>query len=450
MKHFYTKYFLRILFLSLYTLPISIYSFVCLHGDLKLYPSDVRKYPQYIDQFISYAKQNIAKEDFDAAQLYHLSDSYPTEFQSIVDELEQHIQNETISIKALERIYVNLYPYSPAKQKIEEFVSKKWPITLSNINDVFNYVNLTIGKPHFTTTLYVSTFGIQNGTQTEHHCYRNLHLIIPLIKTHAHKYNDINVQTMLLSAFNKEIAEAKMGRYVFWHGRQWHWDFRADVYKHIHNLKSELQNRIGDDYVPLRFDDQEGDGFCMNYALFGNSRLRCSNTLSYVLQNADCSWNNKYKYSVQNIFKKFGIETHYLKYAFDFAELEKLHRDANSNNYGSLLLLSIEPKDLSNIYPAQAGSMGLDLKAILVDNTYTLDSKTIIDALRLNSIALYDSDYIEFAMQLTNKYALNPKSGLRIYSFNAANQAKMLEYRMLRNSLFARIEADLKTQNIIH
>ena len=74
----------------------------------------------------------------------------------------------------------------------------------------------------------------------------------------------------------------------------------------------------------------------------------------------------------------------------------------------------------------------------------------IIDALRLNSAVLKDSDYIEFAMRLTSVYALNHKSGLRIYRFNVANQVKMQKYRRLRDSIFARIEADLKTQNIIH
>jgi hypothetical protein len=256
---------------------------------------------------------------------------------------------------------------------------------------------------------------------------------------------------MLVDAFSKEIAESKAGNYVFWHGRQWEWDFVADMYKHVHNLMVPENQRMPETYIPLRFGDGEWDGFCMNYALFGNSKREPSSSLSYVLRNHDYSYGAINKYSVQAFFKQFGLEPFFDIYKKDFSELQKLHKKANKRGYGSLLMISVRPDDMRYVFRAQEGSMGKRWQDIFCDGALTHNAKKIIDTLRTNPVAVQggETDYIEFAMFLTKEYALDPRKGLRIFAFGATDAGKMADYTNKRDALFARIAADLKAAGVI-
>ncbi|MCX5921747.1 MAG: hypothetical protein NTX86_00220 [Candidatus Dependentiae bacterium] len=406
---------------------------------------DIRNNSGYKKYFIKHAVKYINDENLNSDGLRTLVGHYSEALSPIVQGVVDHITTATISENVINNVYDCLHCSltDEHRKAIKEAAKKRWtPL----VTDVAQVLTTDTDFPKIDCLLEYDLNNHQN-TQTEHHFCHNMARIFTLIRKYSEKHMDPYVKFMLGNAFKKEIEECHKGNYVFWHGRQWSWDFKSDMYKRLYNLTVTGNKRIGRDYVPLRFGDSEGDGFCLNYALFGNANDETSGTLSYVLRNHDYSWGKANYYTPEWMFARLNIAQRlYAKYAAEFERLEQLHKEANSNGYGSLLLISVSKDDIHHIYPAWRGSMGRSKKDIRVDGFYTYDVPAIVNALRTKPTSIQDneSDLIEFGMCLTNDYALDHQKGPRIFSFNAADQNKMNQYCQACDALFARIARDIR------
>jgi len=454
------QHILRIICILLFSSYLQLFGVaqeVCKHEGKSVYftSSSVVTYPQYKTHMFAYAKKHIVDESFDFYACQYLISYYPEFAAPLCDEIVVRLQD--ISQESVQKIQDILFNYFSAAQrtKIEQAAKQKWKPLALDISQLLTDDQL----PELPKLQWLLAYADSKhrGTQTEHHLCKNLASIITLLHKYKHKRKDPLVRKMLWDAFIQEVEEYKKGNYVFWHGRKWGWEFRSDIYKQLHNVTAKPTDRIDDTYIPLRFGDSYGEGFCLNYALFGNTTDETSGSLSFVLRNHDYNYgkknNNMSKYTVQYMFGVFGLSHLYEKYRDDFIKLENIHTAANSNGYGALLVLSVKPQDIHHIYPAWAGSWGLKKREIYIDGTWpsygnTTDTKKIIEALRNNPASLQhgQTDLIEFAMKLNSDYALNHKKGPRIFSFNAASSDKMKEYNQLRDAIFARLAKDIAAQ----
>jgi hypothetical protein len=348
---------------------------------------------------------------------------------------------EHLSLQVLHFMYYDIVTDPQERKKLRTWAKKKYGTQDIDLNKVIND-----DKPFELEKLPFLYTCPKNSakTQTEKHFAKNIARIVKLMNTYLHRFKAPAVKKMLWHAFTKESSEAQQNRYIFFHGRQWTWDFISDIYKRLYNLTAKIQ--MPADYIPLRFGDSEGDSLCMNYALFGNASDESSSTVSYVLRNHDYSNGQAAAYSTDKLFTQFGLYELYTKYQSQLIEIEKLHTEANPENYGSLLLLSVADQDIHRVFPADRGTMGKGICAVEIDGVLTSDTKKIIQALRTKPsfIKKGESDRIEFGMLLTRDYALDAQKGLRIFKFHAADQEKYQKYCKKCDALFAQISVDVQ------
>lgn len=276
------------------------------------------------------------------------------------------------------------------------------------------------------------------ATQTEKHLCANLRTVISkMFRAHEIKQKT-NAAALFKQAIAKEREELTKGNNVFYHGRQWEYDFWADMDKSTYNLKNP-NNPLTD--IRLRFDDSEG-ALCLNYALFANATREPSNTASYVIRNHDYSSAIK-NFTIENFFKRFDLAPFYNHYKNDFEKLKKMH--ASCNNHGSLLMISVPDKHLDIVYPALEGSMGYTMQARKVNEGLSSDIREIVNTLKTDPTKIQNgnSDYIEFALRITPEL----KDKVRIYPMSQADPTKYKEYTDYRDQLFAKIKTDIATQN---
>ncbi|MDR3550234.1 MAG: hypothetical protein P4L31_02385 [Candidatus Babeliales bacterium] len=262
---------------------------------------------------------------------------------------------------------------------------------------------------------------------THHHAYIHIDSIRNNIFNHI-KFHNRHLKNMFRSTLEKQQEETAKNNYMFVHGRQAEWQYLADIYKGVYNLTKPMDKQVGDDFTFLRFDDSkrkgmfndDPDALFMNASLFGNSCKKGSCTATFVMEGSDWSGGpSKYGFSVQSFFTTFKLKSYYLKYEKDFQELEKLFHQANPENFGQLLGISIPLKD--------------------IDRVKTLYSETNI---KKSIESGHIDDKAEYILDVDKDYLLDPYNGPRIYSFNATDPKKFAAYQAARTQLFAKIRKD--------
>lgn len=322
---------------------------VCKHGEQDVYFSQVSDYPEYKDEFIKYAQEHINDGSLRAMRLNELTVLYPSEISSIVDSIIQHIENSTISVRHLNKIYDAMFVLNneipltvrrvvrfmiadknmPALKRIYRFIvigekmidtqrqriiqaaAKKWSDKLvikNNIMDILTNDKMTIEAPSFLPHSFQST----QGTQTEHHACRYLPEIIEMLTPYKTKVQNPFVQKMLLNALKKEIEEHKKGNYTFWHARNYSWDYCAYVYKQLHNITQPFGNKVSEDYTFLRFDNSKTHWSGCN----GEENI----TIVEKLYNKFCYSDSWYRF-LHSMFKDTSIDALYMN-LFLFGNVE--------------------------------------------------------------------------------------------------------------------------------
>ena len=273
-------------------------------------------------------------------------------------------------------------------------------------------------------------------TQTKPHFFENASSTFALLRNCSGE-----MRRALVAVYKKEQAERAKGNYVFYHAQRWDLHLSADIYKQLWNITKG--DSVGDDFTFFRFNQQAQatsnrmDYLFMNHALFGNSRRSGSCTVGYFMQNSSIylAW-----FPAERLCNDFKLSQYYTKYRADFEKLTQLHQQANTT--GNLMLISIPADKLHLVRPVHPGG---DPRTVTINGRGTSDTKTILDTLISSPKAITDSDDIEYTMPLTTKYVLDPHSGPRVYSFNAADPIKMQAYETLRDELFAKIKQDMHT-----
>lgn len=450
---------LRGLLLSLcifhFSIDAVVDNLVCKHTDNSdVYLWQVADFPQYKDNFLKYAKRYIHDETISLDGLEWLAYSYPTEMPSIIDNVIYHLKKRTISAIHIQQLHAIFSPYIAADQiaRIENESKKIWPkpvkakIDLAHVlqsgqDSIAKYIS-----PSFLT--YKHSLQSIHGTQTEQQFCKYMAKIIALLVQYKIKDEQPAVKKMLLNAFTKEVQEHKKGNYVFWHGRSYAWDYCAYVYKQLYNLNQLPANKVGDDYTFLRFDnsntrwsdDSTQDALYMNAYLFGNIDCYGHSTIQLVLSNDDFSRRLLDKFTAEYICSLFNLDKYFTKYQADFNELKRLH-EAAGTQVGNLLMISIDAKNIEHIYSA-GDWVGQTVPITLSDGSETTEVKKIIADLKTGKLTEFD--HLQCVMPLTKEYALHPKKGPRIYSFNATHEVNRKKFEDFGKKLFAKIEADIK------
>lgn len=425
-------------------------------------------YPDYKHLFVEYATKHLTDSSLEMHALYWLAYSY--RYSSVLDPLVQGlvkgIEDTSITADRLDYLYQSFfYSYLSDQQKqiITAAVRQRWKpksvVSLTMIDvliaDKLLPTSHQAGFPQLADThVYEACQNEHYGTQTEYHCFNNLRNVLQFIISSLGNYKKPHVKDLLLQAFHQEIEECKKGRYVFWHGRDYGWDYCAYVYKQLYNLKFCPKHRADIDYIFLRFDDSKTqftgvfthDALYMNGSLFGNSKDLGSSSMYYILNNCDNADGLQHsKFTTEYLFSRFSLGQMYTKYKDDFKKLQQLHRDANLSKIGNLLLISLDEEHSNLVY--SAGGYAYEKIPMDVGNGQkTTSAKEIIHALKENRLA--DADGVQYVLPLTKEYALNPKEGLKIYSFNAVDPVAYKKFQDFGDQLFANIAKDLKAEKL--
>ena len=285
--------------------------------------------------------------DINSKKALFESNSNAIKFISILTKLINQMDIDLL-LKDINSIKIDiLYRYfEPKKQEIiRNYLNKYFenfalpePLTLKNL------LLLTSSKkfpPSFVTLKLESK--VSPGTQSK------LHFISSL----ARNLKPLRLTTKDIEFFLRIYAQEKIedanGHYVFFHGRQWKWNYFSDIYKQLWNLTKNDQ--VGENFQFLRFGKAGGfvtglDILFMNSAIFGNISSYGSNTASFWLDNID--WSKNIFFNTEYLFKQFNLENIYKKYEKEFKQLQELHAQASEK--GEILLISVARKDLNNIY----------------------------------------------------------------------------------------------------
>ena len=296
---------------------------------------------------------------------------------------------------------------------------------------------------------------IQHDTQTEHHLKNNT-LSFSSFSPSSELYK-------LASRVNKKERELQETHYTFVHGQRWEYQFAETVFTHLQELKNKKQypDFLFAHVKEIPTNQQEEENIhhnllqngrtdtnsrqrllFMNYAFFGNNANRGSSTAYYVASNANVG---HVKINLRKIFEWNGLKYIYDKYQSELEALQKNH--SKLSNMGNLVFLAI-PKDIVDecVFPAVSGGLK---KTIVTKKGWLWNSKTnktseLLEAIKDGKVK--DTDKQEFCLIMTNSKhgGLNPESGIKIFDFNTVDKDKWAAYKAKEDSLFRRIENDIK------
>lgn len=370
---------------------------------------------------------------------------------SLIREIHRNLYADLESIPASYFEYIH-DKILDSKTEKQEFREKITPLIKDTLPPLYSrhILNAAMqgydnGIPSFLTSC---TPNNHQATHSEKHFCANIQLVIQQIFKNLSIKRKTNAIPLFKRAIAKEREELAKGNHVFYHGRQWQWDFVADIYKGLYNATRNSDEAVANNYTFLRFDASRSvyanganDGLFLNAPLFGNTKWWGNSTAQLILKSYDWSRGKSAQYTPATFFKQFNIDSHYTKYKTELAILESLHQKANPNNLGSLLVVSIDDKHIDKVYSAQT-YVGHKKPITLSTGESTLDTKRILSELKAGKLP-NGGDSIEYILPLDKDYALNPKEGPRIYSLNACDPVKYKEYIDYRDQLFAKIKADI-------
>jgi len=179
----------------------------------------------------------------------------------------------------------------------------------------------------------------------------------------------------------------------------------------------------------------------LNIAFFGNtgSSNLGSSSAHYFSTDSNVS---AVKVSLKDMFGMYRQEKLYEKYKNEFDALEKEHQ-ALSKGYGNMLFLAV-PKDKVSDFVVQVAPGGY-LTTSIVNGKETNDIKVILDALATDPSTVVDSDRKEFVLAMTDTAGLDPKSGIKIHSVNAADPEKLAAWQEKFDALMTKIGPEFKS-----
>ena len=176
----------------------------------------------------------------------------------------------------------------------------------------------------------------------------------------------------------------------------------------------------------------------LNVAFFGNTGQLGSSSAHYFSTDSNVS---VVKVSLKDMFAMYGQETLYEKYKTEFDDLEKEH-EALSKGYGNMLFLAV-PKDKISDFVVQVAPGGY-LTTSIVNGKETNDIRVILDALSTDPSTVKNSDVKEFVLAMTDTAGLDPKSGIKMHSVNAADPEKLAAWQQKFDALMMKLAPEFK------
>lgn len=274
--------------------------------------------------------------------------------------------------------------------------------------------------------------------------------------------DDKTLQAMVLQIISKEKL-LQRDYYTFVHGQRLHYLFLEQLhtflYKELNNLmigdflllhikkaddnkKSEkrLRNTIlakGRDFNGIR------DRLLFtNYAFFGNLTNAGSCSAQYIANNDNIS---NFNFTIKDVFALHNLTTLYNKYD---QQLRSLYDQFNKlSKYGACILIAIPKKTAhKQVYIAEPG--GYKKKVELRGANPITDIHTLADYLQNKPETIFDIDNIEFCILMTfdKKGGLNPESGIKFFSYIAADPQALSDYYKAQERIFNQIKNDIKNE----
>jgi hypothetical protein len=263
-------------------------------------------------------------------------------------------------------------------------------------------------------------------------------------------------------ALEKEYAPKDY--YTFVHAQRWSYDFTEAIYRRLKEsaLNAELpefkflvtksdycttrdeeermRKQIIEQKVEVGDENAKSRQLFLNSSFFGNTSSKGlgSSSVYYFYMNKNCS---KVKASPSYMFRMYGQEALYEKYAAEFDELEKEH-EALSKGYGNIIFIAV-PKSKISDFVAQVVPGGYVASSI-VNGKNTNDIRVILDALSTDPSKVEDSDKKEFVLAMTYTAGLDPKSGIKVYSINAVDPKAYAAWQQKFDALMTKITPEFK------
>lgn len=410
---------------------------------------NIKNYPQYKDV---YAQQLLEKllslNQGEAFALMTLLVTYPEQRQLFIEKIYSLLAENAGNLKKLSKslaLHVIYFEISPVQRKAFK-------------NILLNYVDKELHNDasKFFKAIMEKELPVWccpeewEQLQTINHLIHTDHLMWMMSSwtpEHVvHQFEKVKTfPNIFKELFEAEQREHAKGNYVFYHGQQWERHYDADIYKQLWNIQHNQS--IQDDFTFFRFNQQHEapdlrkDSLFLNHSIFGNTLNPGSCSTYYFLNNFNIYKTNMFR--SQGILQQCNMAHYYEKYKNDFMKLEQMHKDA-SKTYGNFMLLSIPGDKLHYVKPAESITGKTVVLPVTIGTQTTTDTKTIIDALIKNPQDIIGLDPLIYVLPLTTEFALDPKKGLHVYSFNAADPKKLKEYEQARDTLFEKIKKDFE------
>ncbi len=313
-----------------------------------------------------------------------------------------------------------------------------------------------------------------NLSQTEQHITANIDALFSYLRGcenwgyRSWQYlNNPDLLAMNMQIIIKERELNNKGYYTFIHGQRWEYHLAEQWYRFLWELRNQQPT---DDYVFLHlkpevdqteldkeqkirerlltygrccYDCPEGEELrqrilFINYALFGNITNEDSSSAHYCAKNYN---HRSIQISLDNVFNFHEYSLYYATYKQELKELEHEHKSLSE--YGNMLLIAI-PQDILKdcVYSCRSG--GGKQGVYIHEVGETDDINSIMNALRTDAKKVNNSDQVEFSMPMTWDFTLNPNNGIKIFSFNAADQKKLAAFNKKSDALFKKIKQDIE------
>ena len=284
-------------------------------------------------------------------------------------------------------------------------------------------------------------------------------------------FNDQNFQSNIIrKPIHKEKELIDLGYEVMYHARSWRHGFLSDIYSMLYSYKSGKQLK---DFIFTHLDDpvlgnvserfylsetekrerliKEGNPdnsktnifgrsnraslLFLNKFLFGNLSNLGSCSMSYILANYNMG---NIDFSIEEVFTMFGRSDVYKEFESRLKKLEEEHN--RLTEYGELLQIAIPKNNVDKcVYYTTSGGPKVELLRV-GDLMKTTDYDTGIKVI-LKDLDENPRDVCEFVLVNTRDQfgGLNPDSGIKMFSYNAADPEKWAEFQQKEHALFASI-----------
>ncbi len=276
-----------------------------------------------------------------------------------------------------------------------------------------------------------------------------------------------NFLSMLDRVFKKEVELEKSGYVAFKHGQRWGyglpekwfttlWAITKEkpvtdfIFLHVKPLLKN-DNLAGETAMRERLlrgewnsNNDEKYLLFMNYPLFGNVSNAGSSSIYFAIKNHNES---KINISLKDVFNYLGYKDIYKKYEKQLQELEQEYQGLSE--YGSMVVIGVpEDRLADSVYLTNFISDGPKVKIDIEGIGKTDDIKTIITTLRHAPHKIKNSDWMEFALIMTQDEhgGLNPESGIKVHMFDAADPEKLAAFKEKEHRLLKQIKQEIEQE----